>query len=235
MPIIRKDAPTGTDYVSDEVFEKEDENEFAAVSASTQAGWDAAEELMGSSGGQSKWTPNLKFGDSPVLVAFIKGAPVDSYRQHWVTRAGAQSFRCSGAECPLCAAGDRPSNRFVFFVLEFVTEGSEVQVKPMLWTCGRRVFEQLKAINSDERQGGPLEGHFFSVTRIGKGSSTQYSIQSRKLRDLEDAPYLIPAAAAEEELRKAQETAEPVIYITSEKQLQEVAAELSPADGEVAS
>lgn len=227
MPLVRKTAPTADEYVSeDSLFENEDENEIAPVSASLQAGWDAADQLANSSRGSSQYTNNIKFSDDPKLIAFINGAPVDAYEQHWVTRKGAQSFRCLGDSCPLCAAGDRPSARFVFFVLEFIFEGDKVDTQPMLWTCGRRVFEQLKAINADPRKGGPLEGHFFTVHRIGSGPDTQYVVQPQKPRDLEEDPWGLPADGALEAVRDAQANAAPSIYVAPAETLEQVASEL---------
>lgn len=224
MPIQRTDAPAATDYVNSN-FEKEDENEIASHSASLQGGWDVAEQTKAAAPSQSKFSDYFKVRDDLALVAFIKGAPVDSFLQHWIRRTGKMSFRCLGAGCPLCATGDVPSPRFVFFVLEFEMTAGQVEPVSKVWTVGAKVMELLKDINSDPRKGGPLEGRFFTVHKVGDKQRAQTSVVGVKARDLEE-DWKIPTAAAEEAVAEAQANAEPKLYFDSLEDLAEVASEL---------
>lgn len=230
MPILRRtDAPTADAYASPTEaanFEAENPNEHAAESAMLQAGWDVADRLVDSSRGESKWTRNAKFGHEPKLIAFIKGAPIDSFHQHWVTRQGQQSFRCPGVtECPLCKAGSQASAKFVFHILDFETDADgNIDVSPKIWTCGIRVLETLRDINGDPRKGGPIEGKFFSVHRVGEKQKVQYVVTPVKARDL-DEDWGIPSQDALAALQDAS-THEVQIFQPDPSALVEVAREI---------
>lgn len=234
MPLrrVERPAPEATQYAApetdDSLFEEEDENEQSAESASLQSGWATAQKLAEQS--KRAFSKDLKVTNDPVLVAFLEGGPVDSYQQHWINgRKGQKSFRCAstrgGGACPLCKAGDKPGAKFVFFVLEFVFDGENIEPIAQVWSCGIRVFEQLRAIDTDPRKGGPLQGHFFAVSRSGESTDTVYSIVPVKPRDLAD-DWGIDGDDAIAAVAEARATEKPELYSTPLSKLEEVAAEL---------
>ncbi len=219
MPIKRTIAPEASDYAAP-VFEEEtiDESSASTVGLATlRGGWDVAEKMAASSSGQ--WSKDIKFdGEEPLLIAFLQGQPIDAYHQHWIHREGRKSFRCAEEGCPLCAAGDSRSARFVFHVLEFTDTGEEAKI----WTSGKRVMEQLRAIDADPRKGGPLDGGFFSVHRTGKAQQTVYSIN--RVTDL--AKWGLPEKEAKQAVEEARKTDVPALSAPSMELLEEVAAEI---------
>jgi len=224
MPIKRMTAPApdATDYAAP-VFEEETADDAVAPSGVAQlhGGWDVAEKVAAASG-SGQWSQDIKFdGEEPLLLAFLQGAPVDAFFQHWIHREGRKSFRCPGDGCPLCALGDSRSARFVFHVMEFGATGEEAKI----WTSGKRVMEQLRAIDADPRKGGPLEEGFFAVSRSGKQQSTVYSIQ--RVSDL--SKWGLPEKEALAAVAEARKTDAPSLSEPSMELLEEVAAEIRRA------
>lgn len=228
MPIKKSSAPAADAYVDDsasDLFEAEDPNEQSARSSSLQKGWGAAKEMLKGVGGDSKFSYNFKFGHAPELIAFIEGEPIDSFKQHWVTRSGQQSFRCLEERCPLCAAGNVPSAKFTFFILHFVINGDDINPEPKIMTVGPKVLRQLSDIDEDPRKGGPLLGRFFAVSKTGEKQQTQYIFTPVKSRDIPE-DWGFSAEDANSEVVSAQRTAEPNVYTPRLEDLEAVAAEI---------
>lgn len=233
MPIARRTPPKTEEYLPkdkpDFVPEDAEESPYEEEQPERRAadknrGWDAAEEVQ-------KKVKSLgdffSFGEEPTLLAFIDGAPIDSYLLHWVdTKDGRRSFRCLDEQedsCPLCEEGDNPSAKFVFWVAEFSFSGEEVNYDSKIMETGTKLKNTLKDMNGDPRKGGPLEGNFFAAHRTGKKQSTQYHISRVKDRDLEEDWGLdaAPARLAVEELKQA---GEPRLYIPNVEDLEVAAA-----------
>jgi len=233
MPIARKTVNKTDKYLPEtpedenDVFEDEDDTDAMPerTTATKRKGWDAAEEVQ-------KKVKSLgdffQFGEEPTLIAFVEGAPIDSYLLHWVdTKDGRRSFRCMDeeADCPLCEEGDSPSAKFVFWVVEFTLSEEKVDYASKIMEVGTKLKNTLKDMNAEPRKGGPLEGNFFSAHRTGKKQSTQYHIARVKDRDLEE-DWGVPADAAREGVEEMREKGEPRLYIPNIEDLESAAAYL---------
>lgn len=225
-----KSAPEGAEYASEtteeSVFEAEDAEEQAEVSQSLQGGWGAAKKRMESSGGGGGGS-HFKFTEEAQLISFVVGEPIDSYSQHWINnREGQKSFRCAEGGCPICAAGDNPSARFIFHVLCFDEDANgDIEPTSKLMTVGIKALKQLMAIDEDPKLGGPLEGRFFSTYRAGKKKDTTHHFTPVKLRDVEE-DWELPEEAAVEALKDAQAAPPPKIWMDKLETLREVASDM---------
>lgn len=223
MPIAKRSTSTtpttGAEYAAnvdtdtdDEAFEEESSFDRPVVAA--RKGWDAAEEVQ-------KKVKTLgdffQFSEEPALIAFVEGAPIDSYLVHWVdTKDGRRSFRCldgeDDIECALCEIGDNPSAKFAFWVVEFTFKGDDINYDARIMEVGTKLKNTLKDMDADVRKGGPLEGSFYSAHRTGKKQTTQYHISRVKDRDLlED--WGLAAEDGKSAVKEMQEKGEPRLYI----------------------
>jgi hypothetical protein len=231
MPIAKRKTPTtGAEYTApetaDEAEEFEEEEAFAErPTVAARKGWDAAEEVQ-------KKVKTLgdffTFSEEPALVAFVEGAPIDSYLVHWVdTKDGRRSFRCLDGEedyeCALCEIGDNPSAKFAFWVVEFTFKGDDIEYDSRVMETGTKLKNMLKDMNDDVRKGGPLDGNFFSAHRTGKKQTTQYHISRVKDRDLlED--WGLSAEDGRTAIKEMQEKGEPRLYIPNIEDVEAAAA-----------
>lgn len=167
--------------------EEENPDETSARSSAIQAGWGSAKKAIKSSGG---FTSEFKFTEDPQLVKFQGDAPVAVYKQHWLTEVteGKRSYICLGDECPLCnILGHQPNTRIAFSVVNLSSEEPEVQ----LLVVGTRLATTLEKLNDDSKL-GPLDKHYWQLSRSGKGTKTTYSALPVKARDLADDWSLDP-------------------------------------------
>ena len=241
MPITkRKTAPTGEEYTAPtepgpdflpenasqgdgaELFEPE--TETTMIRATPRGGWDAADEVQ-------KKVKSLgdffMFDETPKLVAFIQGAPIDSYLVHWVdTKDGRRSYRCTETDnCPLCEVGDSPSAKFSFWVAEFEFKGEDVNYASKIMEVGTRLKNTLRDLDGDPRKGGPLEGNFFSAHRTGKKQQTQYHIARVKDRDLLD-DWELSSDDGRQAVKELSEVGAPRLYIPNVEDLEAAASYL---------
>lgn len=246
MPITkRKAAPSGEEYTAhgtptdvrpdflpedavqgEEAAQFEPESvEQTMIRATPRGGWDAADEVQ-------KKVKSLGdffvFDEDPVLLAFVQGAPFDSYLVHWVdTKDGRRSFRCTeNDECPLCEVGDNPSAKFSFWVAAFeFGKDDNVDYASKIMETGTRLKNTLRDIDGDPRKGGPLEGNFFSAHRTGKKQSTQYHIARVKDRDLLD-DWQLSADDGRQAVKELEATGAPRLYIPNLEDLEAAASYL---------
>jgi hypothetical protein len=234
MPLTRKAAPTGTEYVKSKPdFVPEDAEESAfeeesieptLIKVTQRKGWDAADEVQ-------KKVKSLgdffSFDEDPALVAFVEGAPFDSYLVHWVdTKDGRRSYRCQDeGECPLCEVGDSPSAKFAFWVVEYEFKGEQVNELSRIMEVGTRLKNTLRDINDDIRKGGPLETNFFSAHRTGKKQSTQYHVARVKDRDLLEEWELDPQDGRTL-LKEVEAAGAPRLYVPSVEDVEAAASYL---------
>lgn len=234
MPIQKKSAtavkksspaPAADDYAADDVFEnEEDVDTVSSVATAANPGWEAAERLAGASQGNSS---HFKLTDERQLIAFIVGAPIDSFHQHWIDHLkGQKSFRCSGVDtCPLCAAGDKPRASYTFWVLHFEETDEGIEPTAKRFNVGVKALRQLRAIDEDPKRGGPLNQRFFSVWKTGESQSTTYSFVPVKSRDL-DEDWDLPEDAALEALQEAAGLDVPTPWIPDAESLRTAARAL---------
>jgi len=200
-----------------QVFEREDEDEAPKIGTTVQSGWDMATEALKSEK-SDEYVKDFKFEEEPTLVKFLGDGPFKVYRQHWIERQGKKSFVCLEDECPLCdLLGDEPRNKFAFTVVSISENGPEV----FMLSAPPTLFRQLKAAHEDARK-GPLNKHYWALSRTGTGPKTTYIIDMVRARDLAEEWDLDPLSVEE-----ALDTVEPltaeVIYVTPRADLIEIA------------
>lgn len=200
----------------------------AAARKTIQRGWAAADKAISQ---DSPFSQRLKLEAVPVLVKFDEDSPYASFHQHWIERAGQKSFTClNGIDplgCPLCAAGNRPSARFSFNVIQLLKNESPVRRS---FDIGPRVLDQLKGYHTNPVQ-GPLTKHYWAISMTGKKGSSATSIQLVKERDiLDDWAGFTPLT--EDDVADMAKTAyQPdIVQLTTRKTLQGIAAEELGAD-----
>lgn len=238
MPILKKKplaaAPEADEYAAAEEPEFKEESTAAAdddgtpkgSAADMEGGWDYAEKKYEEASKGGQWSYNFKVEGEPKLIAFLQGAPVDVFEQHWVEREGQKSFRCIREDCPLCDAGNQPRNMFAFHVLAFEDDGKDgIDTPDYVWVVGPQVFSQLKDVNNDPKKGGPLKGKYFAVHRTGIKKKAVTHVVGVKARDVED-DWGIPADSAEEVVKEAQKTAHVALYQPSRDELEKIAREV---------
>lgn len=218
-------APVVEDAYADEVFEEEVETAAAVYTpAKLHGGWEAARKK--SSSGQ--WSNDLRLEpDQREAIGFLIGEPIDSYDEHWVTRKGRMSFRCTEkADCPLCSVGNVAKPKFVFWVLHLeITDDGDITDTPKLFRTTRKVLDKLFTLNNDPhpRMGGPLEGNWFYILRTGEKEKTEYGFTRVLADDLAD-DLGVEADDLSAVLLEAQTTAKPVIPAESLEDLKEAAS-----------
>jgi hypothetical protein len=192
-------------------------------------GWGAAEQTIAAG---SPFSQGLKLSEKPILVKFLESEPYASFRQHWLEKEGQKSYTCLAdidpKGCPLCDAGHRPSARFSFNVALIDGEGGEALLRS--YDVGPRVIDQLKNIHQDPRM-GPLEKHYWAVSRTGKKSTSQTSHNMVRERDL-DEEWPGFKAMSEDEIAALKKTAytQDIVQLSPRKALLTIAAEELGAD-----
>jgi hypothetical protein len=216
---------------------EDDEQEFqpvvrkkpAAPSASTEeddapqarrvvrGGWNAVEEVKTGGG---EYAVRLKLSEDVQIIKFIGDAPYASYGQHWLERSGQKSFVCLGDGCPLCKAGLRPAKRSAFNVA-LLASGEDAVLRSL--EVGPRVIDQLKNFHNSERT-GPLDKHYWAISRTGKGATSSTMLQMVKAADLEEW-NITPLSADDLSFLKDNAYTSDIIQIPSKKELVQIAAE----------
>lgn len=185
-----------------------------------QAGWGAvAAETKKSTG---DYPTDFKFGESARLVRFLDDAPFAVYNQHWIDRSeGRRSFVCLGDGCPLCdIAGDTPRQKVAFNVLVVSDETPNVQIL----TAPVTLSKMLRSANDDARR-GPLSKHYWSLSRLGTGRETQYSIERVRATELAEE-WELDADELEDALDNAVKYDSDAIYVSPNEELLKVARQL---------
>ena len=199
-------------------WEKDDEDEAPASSSLIQKGWGAAKKAMSES---SNFTNDFRFSDEPQVVKFLSSEPY-TFKQHFLEKkSGKKSYVCLGKGCPLCRdLGDTPSNKFAFPIVNLDTEGYPTQ----LVVAGPRLCTMLEKLDSGRQ--GPLEANYYALSRTGTKSSTSYSVQLVKPRDLADDWDLDPDVV-DAYVTSVEVPGPDAIYVNSLVELTEIAQELS--------
>jgi hypothetical protein len=212
--MVAKPSVNADKYIDDA---SEDDAQESKVTKPAQSGWDSAEKALKSEKSDD-YIQDLKFDEEPVLVKFIGDGPFKVYRQHWIERQGKKSFVCLEDDCPLCEIlGDEPRNKFSFTVAILSEGAPEIRVL----TASPTLFRQLKAAHEDARK-GPLNKHFWALSRTGTGPKTTYIIDMVRARDLEEEWDLNPVAL-DEALEEFEALPESTIYVTPHAELVDIA------------
>jgi hypothetical protein len=194
-----------------------DEDDAPKARRVVRSGWSGVDSVKT---GDSNYAVRLKLSEDTQIIKFVGDAPYASYGQHWLERSGQKSFVCIGEDCPLCKAGNRPSKRHNFNVA-LLTEGEEPALRSL--EIGPRVIDQLKNFHNSDRT-GPLDKHYWAISRTGKGATSSTLLQMVKAADLEEWG-LAPMTSAQ--LAEFAETAytEDIIQVPSKRDLVQIASE----------
>ena len=182
-----------------------------------RSGWEGVSAVKDA---DSPYATRLRIEDEPIIIKFLSDEPYASWRQHWMERQGQKSFVCLGEDCPLCKAGNRPSKRHAFNVA-LLTEGEAPALRSL--EVGPRVIDQLKNFHNSERT-GPLDKHYWAISRTGKGATSSTLLQMVKAADLEEWNL---SALTEAEAIEFNETAynEDIIQVPTKRDLMQIASE----------
>jgi hypothetical protein len=221
QPVVRKKPAISKD--DDEITAKPrparvaDEDDAPKARRVVRSGWSGVDSVKT---GDSNYAVRLKLTEDTQIIRFIGDAPYASYGQHWLERSGQKSFVCIGEDCPLCKAGSRPSKRHNFNVA-LLTEGEEPALRSL--EIGPRVIDQLKNFHNSDRT-GPLDKHYWAISRTGKGATSSTLLQMVKAADLEEWGL---AAITSDQLTELEENAytEEIIQVPSKRDLMQIASE----------
>jgi hypothetical protein len=205
-------------------LDADDENATPKVGTTVQAGgWDAATKILKTAVKDGEYPNDFKFTEESQLIKFIGDGPFRSYEQHWIDRSsGKRSFVCiadSDAQgCPLCdLLGDKPRGKFAFTVLVLSAD----EPKTMIMTAPPTLFRQIKAANEDPKR-GPLNKFYYSISRMGTGPQTTYSLERVRSTDLQE-DWDLDSAQVEELVAQAEQFSPEVIWDTPRSELLEIA------------
>jgi hypothetical protein len=209
--------------VDDYNFVIEPEDATPKHGTTIQAGWGAAQELLKPKKVSSKYATDFRVSETRQLVRFLEDAPIGSYQQHWLTgkTEGKRSYVCLGSDCPLCTiAGDKPRVRVMFNVLVLTDEEPNVQVLHATQTLAKLIEEQhLDPVR------GPLTKYYWSISRQGTGTTTQYQLERVKATDLAD-DWKLDVADVEAAISQAVSYDSTVVYISPRDELLTIARAL---------
>lgn len=224
-PVVRKartapaqdDAPVRKPRPQVVMEDDDDVADEAPARKVIRGGWNAVDQVKT---GSSDYAVRLKLSEDSQIIKFIGDAPYASYGQHWIERSGQKSFVCIGEDCPLCKAGLRPAKRSAFNVA-LLAEGEEPSLRSL--EVGPRVIDQLKNFHNSDRT-GPLDKHYWAISRTGKGATSSTLLQVVKTADLaewglnplskEDMNYMLENAYTSD-----------IIQIPSKRDLLQIASE----------
>jgi hypothetical protein len=203
-------------------LEIEDELDAPKHGTTVQAGWDAADKMLKPKReGAGDYPTDFKFSEQVQLVRFLDNAPFMVYEMHWLEKEGKKSYVCIGDDCPLCTmVGDKPRGKFAFNVLVLSDENPTVQIL----TAGPTLARQLRSANDDPKR-GPLNKHYWSISRQGTGPQTTYTLQRERATDLAEEWGIDPDDVAVLTANAVRYTTDS-IYVTPRAELVQVARQL---------
>ncbi|MEU7147070.1 hypothetical protein AB0B15_03360 [Streptomyces sp. NPDC045456] len=161
-----------------------------AARQAAAGGWDNFDALGSGDKGdfEAKNALRLKVSNDPTLLKLLDSAPFDSMGVHWVQeiKSGKRSFRCPGENCSLCDDLDHYARKLAYFNVAAFDEDTE-QWENRVWEVGVKLGRKLKALNDDKKR-GPIDKPtlYFSISKTGKGTSTEYHLDAVKARDLDE-------------------------------------------------
>lgn len=217
------------DYDSTTVVDTDDEAPEAPEAPAPRSdrrairrGWGNAEQIRSK---DSPYADRLKISGDVQVIKFLEAEPYASWHFHWVERQGQKSFTCIDKMvdngCPLCAAGDRPQARFGFNVALLDPVGEPV-VKSL--EGGIRVMDQLKNFHNNQTT-GPIDKHYWAVSRSGQGTASQTNFNMVRDRDLAEDYKMAPIDDDEMAELMSHLYDTDIIPVPTRKTLADVAAE----------
>ena len=206
----------------DDAEDDDDDDDEDGAAGAVKSGWAAARRAKQAS---SSFADEFKFDQDETLVKFIGDEPFAVFAQHWIdsglSSTKKKSFICLGKGCPLCAIGDaNPRPMFAFNIA--VIDEDTVEVKALL--AGTRLLGQIETAHGSKA--GPLSKGFWALSRSGKKSSTAYTLQAVKPRDLKE-DWGVELEEIEAEIEKAKPYDGSAYKPMTKAQLREIADELA--------
>ncbi|WP_274916926.1 hypothetical protein [Streptomyces sp. WZ-12] len=199
------------------------------------AGWDEFEKNTGSSDKadfEAKNNLRLKVTNDPQLIKVLDPAPFDSMGQHWVQeiKSGKRSFRCLGDNCPLCEDLDHYARKLAYLNVALLDEKSG-DWENRVWEVGVKLGRKLRKIGEDEKR-GPINNPnlYFSISKTGVKTSTEYHLDLVKARDLEDDWDIDPIDEKTYQRLSASRYTEPWERFSKEAELRRVVSRLLDED-----
>jgi len=154
-----------------------------ATSTAIGSGWDSAESLTPPS---RDFPTEFRQSETPQLIKFIGDGPFATYKMHFLSQktSGKRSYVCldpmNGKNCPLCTLlNHKAEDKRSFTIVNFSAEGG---FQKQILTATPRLYRTLATANADKF--GPLNKHFWSLSRSGKMQTTVYNLTPVKERDL---------------------------------------------------
>ncbi|MDJ0463161.1 hypothetical protein [Streptomyces sp. H27-C3] len=187
----KRSRRTRADEDEDEDEERPSRANAAAARRNAASGWDEFDNAT--SGGnntdfEAKKELKLQVTNKQQLLKVLNSAPFDSMGLHYIQeiKTGKRSFRCGGEKCPLCDDLDHYARKLAYFNIALFNEDTD-QWENRVWEVGVKVGRKLKAINDDKKR-GPLDKDslYFSISKTGKGTNTEYHLETVKARDLDE-------------------------------------------------
>ncbi|KUL44717.1 hypothetical protein ADL22_12295 [Streptomyces sp. NRRL F-4489] len=176
---------------SETAADEEHSHRTNSARRSAVAGWDEFEAAASSSNNtdfEAKNALKLRVTNSQQLIKILQDAPFDSFGLHYVQeiKTGKRSFRCGGDSCPLCDDLDHYARKLALFNVALFNESTN-EWEHRVWEVGVKIGRKLKAINDDPKR-GPLDKDnlYFAISKTGKGTSTEYHLETVKARDLDE-------------------------------------------------
>lgn len=182
------------------------------------SGW---EGVRAARTGGGNYMRNLKIENKKtIIVKFLEEAPFVLYDSHFLPSIpGRKSFVCLGeGVCPLCDVGDRARRQVLFNVVDF----SEADPQVRVWAMGIRLATRIKGLVENPRV-GPLNKHYWAVTRTGTRTNTEYNLQVVREEHLEDGWGVLPLDSRELAELRAQTYTVDDIHIDSVEHLEKIA------------
>lgn len=192
----------------------------ATTQATDMGAWDAMEKIASASGSDLF----LKIDEHRKIIKVVSDGPFDVFNSHWIEEIseGSKSIRCWGtSECPLCMIGDKPKKFSACFSVISLEDPLVPSLK--VWEAGIKVARQLKEIATDAKR-GPLNRSdlYFSISKIKKAKSIEYTLERVKERDLDEEFGIEPLDPSTLDAFSEQRHTESVKEPLDEKAMREI-------------
>lgn len=153
------------------------------TSTAIGSGWGAAERLTVPS---KEFPTEFRQSETPQLIKFVGEGPFAAYKMHFLSQktSGKRSYVCldplNSKNCPLCTMlNHRAEDKRSFTIVNL---SAEQGFQKQILTATPRLFQALVKANADKM--GPLNKHFWSISRSGIKQTTAYHLIPVKERDL---------------------------------------------------
>ena len=138
-------------------------------------GFDKAEEQAEQFSGSFTREFFIKKANDEAVIRILDDEPIN-IRDHFI-KGENKWYTCSIEDCPLCEAGNKATNHFIFHVIdrrEFTdVNGNLHQNEVKLWRCGIRLLRVLK---NKAARFGPLSSYDIYIKKLGAGQNVSYDI-----------------------------------------------------------